>query len=154
MADIDNNAAESGKKAADRSLEARWGKVGRRFTAIPNALPQLAHRLDRKGVPGGSKGKGLTPTELAVIFNLATFWWDTNAPYPALKTLAERIGVSTRAVRSTLEKLEAMGYLRREFSKTGGPSKYHMDGLVAALNELDAAVNGGPKQSRRKEAAA
>lgn len=146
------NETISGKKMTDRSLEARWGKVGRRFTAIPNALPQFAHMLDRRGVPGGSKGKGLTPTEMAVIINLATFWWDTNAPYPALKTLAERIGVSTRAVRSTLEKLEAMGYLRREFSKTGGPSKYHMEGLVTALNDLDAVVNGNPRKTQRKEA--
>jgi hypothetical protein len=74
-------------------------------------------------------GGGLTSTEAMVIIQLMDHKWDERAPYPTVRTLAKRMGLSVRAVRSALENLQKMGYLQREPSSVGGPNRYHLEGL-------------------------
>jgi len=62
--------------------------------------------------------------------------WDSRAPFPALTTIAERIGLDVRTVRASVKRLEDLGYLRREPAPYGGPNRYHLEGLFRALEQL------------------
>jgi DNA-binding FadR family transcriptional regulator len=83
-----------------------------------------------------NQAQGLTSLEAMVIVQIVSHKWDERAPFPALGTIAERLSVSRRTIRGALERLEDFGYVRREFSSTGGTNRYHFDGLVRALESL------------------
>jgi len=133
------------------SIVARWGKIGVPFTPIPLYFLEAYHRLGHK--PGDSPNpgtKGLTSTEALVVIHLASYRWTADAPYPSLKSIAERMGLSQRAVRKAVTRLEDLGYLRRE-ERSGFANRYHFDGLIRVLEEMKAAE---PKGAKRRKAAA
>ena len=117
----------------DRSVAARWTPrlAERHFTPISEVF---LHNLQRLRPNPGARG--LNPTEALVIIQLMSHKWDSRAPFPALTTIAERLGLQVRSVRAAVKRLEDLGYLRREPSTYGGPNRYHLDGLFTALEAL------------------
>ena len=71
-----------------------------------------------------------------VIIHLVDHKWDERAPFPTVRTLATRMSLSVRGVRNALQTLESNGYVRREASATGGPNRYHLQGLFEALEQM------------------
>jgi hypothetical protein len=118
----------------DRSVAARWTPriAERYFTPVSEFFLHNLHRLK----PEHPNARGLNATEGMVIIQLMSHKRDAKAPWPALGTIADRLGLDVRTIRNTVARLEELGYIRREYSKYGGPSKYHLDGLFAAIERL------------------
>lgn len=93
----------------------------------------------------------LNSTEAMVLIHILDHKWDGRAPFPPLTKLAPRMGLSVRAVRAAVKRLEDLGYMRREPSPFGGPNRYHFDGLLAALHRLQ---DEDAAKKEAKEAAA
>ena len=70
-----------------------------------------------------------------VIIHLVSFKWDRNAPFPSLRTVAKRMGITPPSVRTHLRSLEAKQILFREM-QVGQTNRFHLDGLFKALEEL------------------
>lgn len=125
-----------------QSIEARWTKaLARQFCPVSSYFLANYHRLRPH-----PNARGLTSTEAMLIIQLIDHKWDDRAPYPTLRTLASRMGLSVRGVRNALQSLSELGYVRRELSMTGGPTRYHLDGLNKALEALmadDMLARGG-----------
>ena len=120
----------------------RWTPpLVRQFCPVSSAFLRLYHRL--RSAPGA---RGLNSTEALLIIHLVDHKWGEAAPFPAVETLAERMGMSGRAVRKAVARLEECGYLVRE-QVPGRSNRYRLDGLFTALEELLA------KSSTVKEAA-
>ncbi|KKS62596.1 MAG: hypothetical protein UV28_C0008G0016 [Candidatus Collierbacteria bacterium GW2011_GWE2_42_48] len=63
----------------------------------------------------------LTASEFRVLAAFLSFSWGNNASFPTQDTVSKRIGVSTRAIRYSLETLSKKGYIdykRRGFNKS------------------------------------
>ncbi len=68
------------------------------------------------------EAKEVTPTQKLVLICLANYADGKGVAFPGQKRLAEDCGVSDRAVRSNLAKLEELGYLtRRHRYRSDGP---------------------------------
>ena len=102
-----------------------WGaELGSQFTAISAYFLINYSRA------------GLSATDFTFICQLFFHKWDERAPYPSLAKIAERMGVSHRYVRKVCASLESRGFVRRELSKTGGSSRYHLDGLISKFEAM------------------
>lgn len=112
----------------------KWGGAvaGRGFAQIPNYLLLLNQFLHEE--------KRLSPAELIVLFQLAGAWWRKDEmPYPALKTLAVRAGISDRQAQRAVSRLEEVGLLQRVKRKERGmiaSNAYDLSPLVRFLNEV------------------
>lgn len=139
---------------AERRIAARWGgseKLAEQFCPVSSMF--LAHYTELKsrpvnGAPGGMPA-GLGSAEAMLVIHLLDFKWDEEAPFPKVETLAKRMGISDRSVRTLLKRLEDLGFLRREI-RVHKSSRYHLDGLFEALEELYDAIaaekdDGKPK---------
>lgn len=114
-----------------RGPKAIWGEVlGERFCPVSVYFMQNLHRL----------GGGLTPTQTLVLLQIVSHKWGSDAPYPSLKKIAQRIGKDVRTVRRSVEQLEKLQLLRREHRTFGGTNRYHIDGLI---RQLEAIVSEG-----------
>jgi len=69
------------------------------FTTVPNLLLRYQAIL------------GISSSEFNFILQVWYHWWDQKDPYPALGTIAERIGQSRRQVRRYSESLRDKGFL-------------------------------------------
>src|SRR5690242_12539367 len=69
-------------------------------TAIPNLV------LDRYAE------LGISPAEMMFIIHIWRYWWTERNPYPALATVAGRMGVSRRQMTNYTQSLKRKGYLR------------------------------------------
>ena len=99
------------------------------FTAVPNILVRAQGRLK------------LTSTQFAIVVQLLSYWYEPGRPpFPSKEDLARHLGMSKATVRENVAKLEQRGLIRREQQVTAagdyGSNKYHLDGLVAALQKL------------------
>src|SRR5215207_7974183 len=76
-------------------LEVRFGDeiLQAGFTSVPNLLLRYQAELD------------ITAAELNFILQVWSHWWDDKDPYPALGTIAQRMGASRRQVRRYSESL-------------------------------------------------
>lgn len=120
--------------------------AGRGFAQVPNYLLLLNQFL--------AEDKRLSPTELLILMQLVGAWWRKDEmPYPALKTLAVRSGVSDRQAQRAVTRLEEEGYLRREKRKRGrliASNAYNLEPLVSVLNEVAKAFpNEAPRRIRK-----
>jgi predicted transcriptional regulator len=119
------------RKAAKRRSEAKWGKevMDLGFCILPSLLFRAQGRL------------GLKCTHLAVILQLAEFWWHDDAlPWPKKQTIADRIGLKEKQVQRLVRDLEQRGYIKRQtrMSPHGQTSNaYNLSGLVQKLKELE-----------------
>lgn len=121
-----------GKAKTSRQSEEKWGVevMDLGFCVLPSLLFRGQRRL------------GLNPTQLAVLLQLADFWWDPQRkPFPKKADLAERLSLSDRQVQRHIADLEAAGFVRRierTRSRRGKISnEYDLSGLVAKLKALE-----------------
>lgn len=117
---------------AKKASERKWGKpvMDLGFCIVPSLLLRAQARLK------------LNPTQLAVLMHLADYWWDVDRkPYPAKKTLGERLKLSPRQVQRYVAQLEEMGYVQRIERTAVHRGKlsnaYDLSGLVRRLKELE-----------------
>lgn len=126
----------------------KWGKevAERGFAQIPNYLLLVNQFLN--------DDKRLSPAELNVLLQLTGAWWRKGEmPYPSLKTLAVRSGISDRQAQRAVTRLEELGFLKREKRKSGGliaSNAYDLSPLVAFLNVVAKAF---PNEYPRKVSA-
>jgi DNA-binding MarR family transcriptional regulator len=77
----------------------------------------------------------VTHSEAMVIIHLLSHKWGAKAPFPALKTIGKRMGISAGAVRNHLRNLGTKGFVSRQ-SRVGTTNRFYFDGLFQALETL------------------
>lgn len=120
------------RKAAARNSEDKWGRAVMQlgFSIIPSLLLRAQQRL------------GLNPTQLAVLLQLADYWWDhRRKPYPSKQALSERLGLSPRQIQRHIADLEQAGLVTR-IERTAVhrgklSNEYDLSGLVERLQKLE-----------------
>ena len=138
MSEDDNTTDEevtpkaAGRGKATRSSEGKWGAevMALGFCVLPSLIFRAQARL------------GLSPTQLAVLLQLADFWWDSGRkPFPKKADLAERLNLSERQVQRHIADLETAGFVRRierTYGRRGKISnEYDLSGLVQRLKALE-----------------
>ncbi len=112
-------------------IVAKWGKqvAERGFTQIPNYLLQINMFVhdDHK----------LSPAEMVVLLQLVGSWWKKDdMPYPSMRTIADRAGISERQVQRAISSLEKKGYMTKGKKKIKGvisTNIYNLEPLVKML---------------------
>ncbi len=117
---------------ATQASEKKWGKDVMKlgFSVIPSLLFRAQRRL------------GLNPTQLAVLMQLADFWWDEGRkPYPSKETLSQRLGIGPRQIQRHIADLEKAGLVQRIERRAAHKGKlsniYDLSGLVERLKKLE-----------------
>jgi predicted transcriptional regulator len=115
-----------------KASEKKWGKKVMKlgFSIVPSLLLRAQQRL------------GLNPTQLAVLLQLADYWWDAERkPYPTKKALSERLGIGPRQLQRYIAELEEAGLVKRiarHAAHKGKQSNYYdLSGLVERLKALE-----------------
>jgi len=126
-----------------------WGRrvAQRGFAQVPNYLLLMNQFLE--------EDSRLSSTEMLILIQLVGAWWKKDeAPFPSLKTLAVRAGVSDRQAQRAVTSLEGAGYLKREKRKRGrliASNAYNLGPLVERLREIAMAFpNDAPRRITRK----
>lgn len=134
------------KKSDQHTSERKWGRavVKLGFSIIPSLIFRAQARL------------GLNPTQLAVLLQLADYWWDEQRhPYPSKQTLADRLGLSARQVQRHIADLETAGLVKREerYATHKGrlTNLYDLSGLVERLKKLEPEFREADEQKRLVE---
>ena len=143
-----SNAPAAPKSSASRLRrnEEKWSKVmmDAGWTAFPSVILERQADLN------------LDPTDVNIIFHLASFWWNsTNVPFPSKARLAACLRVDVSTIRRHIAKMEGMGYIRRQArfhdNHNGQDTNaYHLDGLIKAATPFAVEKN----QEKAKRAAA
>lgn len=121
------------------SFEKRWAPSLKEDGFVPVSTFFLAnyHRL---------KPYDLTHGEAMFVIHLMQHKWDENAPFPAYKTIASRMHVSSKTARRWAQSLEKKGYLKREM-RVGETNRFHLNQLMDALVSLKKAQGKTKKGS-------
>lgn len=91
----------------------------------------------------------ITTPEAVFIIHLMSFKWDEKMPWPAFKTLAKRMGISTTAVRNHARSLDTgKKYLVRH-PRVGKPNLFDLRPLFAALEKAQAASEARKKNESK-----
>lgn len=113
----------------------KWGQevAERGFAQIPNYLLLINQFL--------AEDNRLSPAELNVLLQLVGSWWrKSDMPYPALKTIALRAGISDRQAQRAVTRLEALNLIKRTKRKGAGgliaSNAYDLSPLVRFLGEV------------------
>lgn len=113
----------------------KWGKevAERGFAQIPNYLLLINQFL--------AEDRRLSPAELNVLLQLVGSWWRiSEMPYPALKTIAVRAGISDRQAQRAVTRLESLNLIKRTKRKGAGgliaSNAYDLLPLVRFLGEV------------------
>jgi len=69
------------------------------FTAVPNLV--LRHYV----------ALGITPTEMMFIIHIWQYWWNEKDPYPSLRTISDRMGISWRNAQRYVASLKQKAVL-------------------------------------------
>lgn len=114
------------------STEAIWGKpvAAHGYAGIPSILIRAQGRL------------GLSPMQFCIVVQLLEYWHEPNRrPFPSKRDLAERMGVSEKAIQLNAAALEKAKLIRREMRRTlagdWDSNIYHLDGLVERVQTLE-----------------
>ncbi|MCG7358114.1 helix-turn-helix domain-containing protein [Roseomonas sp. E05] len=137
-----------GKTKPTRASTKKWGQEVLDLGFC--ILPSLIFRAQRK--------LGLDPTQLAVLLQLADFWWDAGRkPFPKKADLAERLSLSERQVQRRIAELEASGFVRRierrALNRGKISNEYDLSGLVAKLKELEPAFREVAEENKARRKA-
>lgn len=130
-----------------RANERKWGlplvKAG--WTMVPSTI------LERQAA------LGLDPVDMNIILQLASYWWVAeNPPFPAISTIAKRIGKSVSTVQRRISLLKEAGLIEIEHrfvDDHGGQttSFYRFAGLINASTEFaKEALDEREMQKRQK----
>lgn len=118
-------------KENEKKSEKKWGRkvLSLGFSMVPSLIFRAQKRL------------GLSPTQLAVLLQLADYWWEKERrPFPSKQTLADRLGLSARQVQRHIADLEMAGLLKRIPRRASHRGKltneYDLSGLVEKLKKL------------------
>ena len=110
----------------------KWGKDVMKlgFSIIPSLLLRSQQRL------------GLNPTQLAILLQLADYWWDEERkPFPSKQALSDRLGIGSRQIQRYIAELEAAGLVQRIERRAAHQGKlsniYDLSGLVERLKKLE-----------------
>jgi DNA-binding MarR family transcriptional regulator len=113
-------------------------------------IPSLLFRAQRR--------LGLNPTQLAILLQLADYWWAAdNKPYPSKNALSERLGIGPRQIQRYIAEMEQAGLVTR-IQRYGDDKRkltnhYDLSGLVERLKQLEPEfkeVENEAKEKRRK----
>lgn len=120
----------AGKPNEKFSFEKRWAPSLKAdgFVPISTFFLENYHRL---------RPFDLTYGEAMFVIHLMQHKWTEHAPYPAYKTISQRMHVSAKSARRWAASLEKKGYLRRE-KQIGATNRFHLNGLMDALVSLKA----------------
>nr|WP_313569261.1 helix-turn-helix domain-containing protein [Pantoea dispersa] len=127
----DEASVTKAAKSSARIADEKWGsnvmKAG--FCLIPSILLRCQQRI------------GLNPTQLAVLLQLADFWWSAERkPFPSKQALSERLGIGPRQVQRYIAELEEAGLIQRVYRHADHKGKlsneYDLSGLVEKLKNL------------------
>lgn len=135
-ATIENTEAATATPAprvkSTRASEDKWGVkvMALGFCVLPSLIFRAQRRL------------GLNPTQLAVLLQLADFWWDAGRkPFPKKSDLAERLNLSERQVQRHIADLEKAGFVERvertAIHRGKISNEYDLSGLVEKLKVLE-----------------
>jgi hypothetical protein len=112
--------------------EKKWGKAVMKlgFSILPSLIFRAQRRL------------GLSPVQLAVLLQIADFWWSQGRkPYPGKTALGDRLNLSPRQVQRHIADLENAGFLvrieRRGAHRGKLSNEYDLTGLVEKLKKLE-----------------
>ncbi|MBB4087494.1 helix-turn-helix domain-containing protein [Sphingomonas carotinifaciens] len=126
----------------------KWGAkvIALGFCMLPSLLLRAQRRL------------GLSPTQLAVLIQLADFWWDAGRkPFPKKADLALRLNLSERQVQRYIAELEEAGFVRRIERRASHRGKisneYDLQGLVDKLAEIEPDFSDAAQEARAKRQA-
>lgn len=129
----------------------KWGEAvaARGFASVPNYLMLINQFLDEE--------KQLSPIEQLVLIQLVGNWWKRDEPpFPAMRTLAARVGASERQVHRAIVRLEADGFLKRVKRKMKGviaSNAYDLSPLAEMLTSIAKQFpNAFPRQLNRDTA--
>jgi len=116
-------------------IQARWSpKITESgFSAVPTSF--LRHYAEL----------GISSTEAMLVIHIMARKWDARLPFPAVKTLANEMGLSASQVRARLSKLEKRGVIVR-ITRKGRSNRYDPTPLI---KKLEAAIS---EYARRVEA--
>lgn len=124
----------------------KWGKAVavRGFAQVPNHLLLLNLFLE--------EGSRLSPVELLVLIQLVGSWWKKDEmPFPSMRTLSVRCGVSERQIQRAVSALISKNIISKVKRRTKGiiaSNAYDLEPLVALLNEIAKAFpNEYPRQA-------
>lgn len=112
----------------------KWGLpvAERGFAQVPNYLLLLNQFLD--------EDDRLGPAEMLLLVQLVGAWWKKDAPpFPSIRTLSLRTGVSPRQVQRAIKSLEEKGMLKSERRRVRGiisSNVYDLTPLVGVLNDV------------------
>lgn len=117
-----------------KDILTKWGArvAGRGFAQIPNYLLELNRFVDDE--------HKLNATEMLTLIHLVASWWKKNEmPFPSMRTLSERSGVSERQVQRALKSLEGKGYFKKERKRIKtviSSNVYDLTPTVKILDEI------------------
>lgn len=141
-------AKKAPRAKGTKASEAKWGVdvMAMGFCVLPSLLFRAQRRL------------GLNPTQLAVLLQLADFWWDAGRkPFPKKADLADRLFLSERQVQRHIADLEAIGYVTRIERKAAHRGKisneYDLSGLVDKLKALAPEFRAAAEQAKARRKA-
>lgn len=139
------NSTEQTKASKKTSANKKWGddvmKLG--FCMIPSLIFRAQRRL------------GLNPTQLAILLQLADYWWDAdNKPFPSKQSLSERLGIGTRQIQRYIADMEKAGLVQR-IERFGDDKRklsnhYDLSGLVERLRHLEKEFTDLEKEVKAK----
>ena len=111
---------------ATRSATNRWGN---RESLFNDGWLSVPTRFLRRYA---SLNPPLTPGEALFVLQLMTFKWDSAAPFPSYKRIADAMGVTDKMARRYAQGLQKKGYLFRQYQERA-PNKFDLTGLFEAL---------------------
>ncbi|MBS0427339.1 MAG: helix-turn-helix domain-containing protein [Proteobacteria bacterium] len=84
----------------------------------------------------------LTSTQMVVLLQLLEFWWTADgSSHPSIRTIAERINLSTKQTQRTVDALVEKGMIaktNRRLANGGKTSnRYTFDGLIKKLQAIE-----------------
>jgi DNA-binding transcriptional regulator YhcF (GntR family) len=115
------------KNTLARKTTSRLAEGG--FCALPTLF--LAHCAGLRG----SDGKPLKSSEILLAIHILSFKWNEEHPFPAIETLAQRMGMNVRSIRKLLTSLEQAGLVTR-LQVPRRANRYDLSQLFQAIERL------------------
>jgi hypothetical protein len=86
----------------------------------------------------------LSSSEALVVIHLIRHKWTRDAPFPSLKRIGGKMGITATAVRNHVRSLEQKGYVQR-VPKAGFANAFDLQPLFNALERLQPQVVGNAR---------